>query len=286
VRGNQLCVTLRLSKRLAEAAEPLDPVADATQGAVQAVPQPVRDVLDGVWLGAPLHPALTDVPLGAWTAAALLDVAGSESADAALAVGVLAAVPAALTGLNDWSHLKDEPKRLGVVHALLNTMALTLNIGSLALRRSGNRGLGRMLSGIGYLGVLFSAHLGGQLSFGYGVRVNRTAWESPRERYAPVLDESELAGDALRRVELEGEAVVVARSEQTGKVCAIAATCSHLGGPLDEGERDGDTVICPWHGSRFDLCSGEVEGGPAVFPQPRYEARVRAGKIELRASRE
>ena len=254
--------------------------------AVQAVPQPVRDVLDGVWLGAPLHPALTDVPLGAWTAAGLLDVAGSESADAALAVGVLAAVPAALTGLNDWSHLKDEPKRLGVVHALLNTMALTLNIGSLALRRSGNRGLGRMLSGIGYLGVLFSAHLGGQLSFGYGVRVNRTAWESPRERYAPVLDESELAGDALRRVELEGEAVVVARSERTGEVCAIAATCSHLGGPLDEGERDGDTVICPWHGSRFDLCSGEVEGGPAVFPQPRYEARVRAGKIELRASRE
>ena len=286
MRGNQLCVTLRLSKRLAEAAEPLDPVADATQGAVQAVPQPMRDVLDGVWLGAPLHPALTDVPLGAWTAAGLLDVAGSESADAALAVGVLAAVPAALTGLNDWSHLKDEPKRLGVVHALLNTMALTLNIGSLALRRSGNRGLGRMLSGIGYLGILFSAHLGGQLSFGYGVRVNRTAWERPPEQYAPVLDESELAGDALRRVELEGEAVVVARSERTGEVCAIAATCSHLGGPLDEGERDGDTVICPWHGSRFDLCSGEVEGGPAVFPQPRYEARVRAGKIELRASRE
>src|SRR5437763_15805309 len=279
-------MSLRLSKRLAEVAEPLEPAADVVQGAVKAVPQPVRDALDGVWLGAPLHPALTDVPLGAWTAAALLDLVGSEAADAALAVGILGAVPAAATGLNDWSHLQGETRRLGLVHALLNTMGLTLNIGSLALRRTGSRGLGRVLSAVAYAGTTFSAHLGGQLSFGYGVRVNRTAWESPRERYAPVLDESELAGDALRRVELEGEAVVVARSERTGEVCAIAATCSHLGGPLDEGERDGDTVICPWHGSRFDLCSGAVEGGPAVFPQPRYEARVRAGKIELRASRE
>ena len=278
-------MTLRLSKRLAEVAEPLEPAADAVQSAVKTVPQPVRDVLDGVWLGAPLHPALTDVPLGAWSAAALLDVVGSDSADAALAVGVLAAVPAAATGLNDWSHLKGEPQRLGLVHALLNTMALTLNIGSLALRRNGNRGLGRMLSGVGYLGVLFSAHLGGQLSFGLGVRVNRTAWESPSDSYTPVLDESELEGGRLCRAEVDGDAVLVTRSMRTGEVCAIAATCSHLGGPLDDGERDGDTVVCPWHGSRFDVCRGEVEGGPAVFPQPRYEARVRAGRVELRAAR-
>ena len=77
--------------------------------------------------------------------------------------------------------------------------------------------------------------------------------------------------------------MLVARAEGTSEVCAIAATCTHLGGPLDEGERDGNTVICPWHGSRFDLCSGEVEGGPAVYPQPRYETRLRAGKVEIRA---
>jgi nitrite reductase/ring-hydroxylating ferredoxin subunit len=277
-------VTLRLSKRLAAAAEPLDSVADAAQGAVRGVPQPVRDVLDGVWLGAPLHPALTDVPLGAWTAAALLDVIGSESADAALTVGVFAAVPAAATGLNDWSHLRGEPKRLGIVHALLNTVGLALNVASLLQRRSGNRGLARVLSGSAYLGALLSAHLGGQLSFGLGIRVNRTAWETPSDDYAPVLDDSALAHGRLCRVELDGKAVVVTRSERTGEICAIAATCSHLGGPLDEGERDGDTVVCPWHGSRFDLCSGDVEGGPAVFPQPRFEARVRDGRIELRAA--
>ena len=250
---------LRLTKHLADLAEPLDDYAEPVQEAVHAVPQPVRDVLDGVWFGNPLHPALTDVPLGAWSAAFALDLVGSEAADGALAVGILGAVPAALTGLNDWSHLKDDARRIGTVHALVNSAGLTLNVLSLAARR------------------------GGHLSFGLGVRVNRTAFESPRDRYAPVCEESELNGGKLVGVELEGESVVASRSEESGEVCAIAATCSHLGGPLDEGKRDGDTVMCPWHGSRFDLCSGEVRGGPAVYPQPRYEARVRAGKVEIRA---
>jgi len=279
-------VTLRFSRRLAGLARPLDAVADPVQDAVKALPRPVRDALDGVWLGAPLHPALTDVPLGAWTAAAALDVAGSRAADGALLVGVLGAVPAAVTGLNDWSHLRDDSRRLGMVHALLNTVGLTLNIASLVARRGGRRGRARLLSGVAYGGALLAAHLGGQLSFGVGVRVNRTAFESPRESFAPVCDESELEGGRLVGVELEGEAVVIARSETSGEVCALAGTCSHLSGPLAEGEREGDTVVCPWHGSRFDLCSGDVEGGPAVFPQPRYETRVRAGKVEIRAARD
>lgn len=258
---------------------------DAVQEAVTAVPQRVRDVLDGVWLGAPLHPVLTDVPLGAWTAAAVLDVVGHEAADDALAIGVLAALPTAVTGLNDWSYLKGETRRVGVVHALVNTAGLTLNLASLALRRSGNRRVARILSGVAYAGTIYSAHLGGRLSFGYGVRVNHTAFEHPRERYAPVVDESELDDGGLHGVELDGEKVVVARCDD-GEVCAISAVCSHMGGPLDEGKREGDTVICPWHGSRFDLRTGAVEGGPAVFPQPRYETRIRAGKVEIRAARD
>jgi nitrite reductase/ring-hydroxylating ferredoxin subunit len=277
---------LRLTKHVADLAEPLDDFADPVQEAVNAVPQPVRDVLDGVWFGNPLHPALTDVPLGAWSAAFALDLVGSESADGALAVGILGAVPAALTGLNDWSHLKDDARRIGTVHALVNSAGLALNVLSLMARRGGHRGLGRLLSTVAYGGALFSAHLGGHLSFGLGVRVNRTAFESPRDRYAPVCDESELNGGKLVGVELEGESVVVSRSEKSGEVCAIAATCSHLGGPLDEGKRDGDTVTCPWHGSRFDLCTGEVQGGPAVYPQPRYETRIRSGKVEIRIAKE
>jgi nitrite reductase/ring-hydroxylating ferredoxin subunit/uncharacterized membrane protein len=277
---------LRLTKQLAELAEPLDEVSEPVQGAVTAVPKPIRDVLDGVWFGNPLHPALTDVPIGAWTAAFVLDLAGSDSADDALKVGILGAVPAALTGLNDWSHLKDDARRIGTIHALLNGTSLTLNVASLAARRGGLRRFGRLLSGVAYAGTLVSAHLGGHLSFGLGVRVNRTAFESPRDRFAPVCEESELNGGKLVGVELEGESVVLSRSEETGEVCAIAATCSHLGGPLDEGKREGDTVVCPWHGSRFDLCSGEVRGGPAVYPQPRYETRVRAEKVEIRIAKE
>jgi nitrite reductase/ring-hydroxylating ferredoxin subunit/uncharacterized membrane protein len=277
---------LRLTKQLADLAEPLDEIADPVQEAVNAVPQSLRDVLDGVWFGNPLHPALTDIPIGAWSAAFVLDLAGSEAADQALAVGILGAIPAALTGLNDWSHLKDDARRIGTVHALLNSMGLALNVASYVARRDGHRGLGRMLSGVAYAGTLFSAHLGGHLSFGLGVRVNRTAFETPRDRFAPVCEEEDLNGGKLVGVELEGESVVVSRSEEAGEVCAIAATCSHMGGPLEEGKRDGDTVVCPWHGSRFDLCSGEVRGGPAVYPQPRYETRVRAGKVEIRAAKD
>lgn len=165
--------SLRLTKQLSDLAEPLDEVADPLQDAVNALPKPVRDVVDGVWLGNPPHPALTDIPLGAWTAAFALDLVGSEAADDALA---------------------------------------------------GHRGLGRVLSGVAYAGAAFSAHLGGHLSFGLGVRVNRTAFESPRDRYAPVCEESELNGGKLVGVELEGESVVIARSEESGEVCAIAAS--------------------------------------------------------------
>jgi nitrite reductase/ring-hydroxylating ferredoxin subunit len=97
---------------------------------------------------------------------------------------------------------------------------------------------------------------------------------------------ADLNGGKLVGVELEGESVVVARSDETGEVCAISAVCSHMGGPLADGKREGDTVICPWHGSKFDLCTGDVTGGPAVYAQPRYEARLRAGKVEIRAAKD
>jgi nitrite reductase/ring-hydroxylating ferredoxin subunit/uncharacterized membrane protein len=282
-------MSLRFARRLADGAAFLDPVSDALQAAVKTVPKPVRNVLDGVWLGVPLHPALTDVPLGSWTAAVALDALDSlsgsdtfaDAADAAVAVGVLGAVPAAATGLNDWSWLRGDSKRIGTVHAILNSTGLALNVASLLLRRRGSRGTGRTLSALAYGGALVSAHLGGILSFGLGVRVNRTAFESPEHEWVAVLGEDEPQGPELKRVEVDGEPVAVGRSTGGG-ICAIAAHCSHLGGPLEQGERTGDVVTCPWHGSQFDLCSGDVLAGPAVFPQPVYETRVVDGRIELR----
>ena len=100
-------------------------------------------------------------------------------------------------------------------------------------------------------------------------------------QFIVVLEEGELEAGAMRAVDLDGTHVLVSHSDDGG-LCAIANTRTHRGGPLNEGDRDGDVVTCPWHGSRFDLCSGEVLRGPAREPQRRFEARLREGRIEVR----
>jgi nitrite reductase/ring-hydroxylating ferredoxin subunit/uncharacterized membrane protein len=266
------------------------PLAERLQPLIRRAVAPplIRNSLDGVWIGAPLHPALTDVPVGSWTAALLLDGAAvltadealADAADRALAVGTLAALPAAATGLNDLRDLTGQSRQVAMVHALLNVAGLSLSAASLACRRAGRRGLARGLSAAGYLISSSAAHLGGQLSFGLGIRVNRTVGQTVSESFVAVLDAAELSDQEVREVELDGVPVLLARS-QSGQVCALANTCTHLGGPLSEGSRDGDTITCPWHGSRFDLCTGAVLDGPAVFAEPRLSARVRDEKIEV-----
>ena len=287
-----------LMQRVVEALPFLDDIAEGVQPKVQeavdAGGATARNVLDGVWLEAPLHPALTDVPVGSWTAALVfdgLDVAtGKESvrhaADASLVFGTLGALGAAVTGLSDWRYLSGGSRRMGVAHGLLNTIGLVLSVVSLVLRATGRRNAGRLTFLAGYSVSGTAAHLGGELSYNYGLRVNRNAFEGDGpEEFVAVLDEAELPQNGTRGVEVDGTGILLSRSSG-GEVCAISSVCSHHGGPLEEGEREGDTVICPWHGSRFDLCSGGVINGPAVFPQPRYETRVRDGRIEVRATEE
>jgi nitrite reductase/ring-hydroxylating ferredoxin subunit/uncharacterized membrane protein len=281
---------LTVASRLAASQRWVDPLADRLQPLIKRAVSnpPVHNFLDGVWLGAPLHPPLTDVPVGAWTTALLLDTGSAVTGDAelaaaadrALAVGTIAAVPTALTGLNDLRDLTGPSRRIAMVHALANVVGLSLSTASLVYRRTGRRGLARGLSGLGYLTSSAAAHLGGKLAFELGTRVNHTMGQAVPKSFVAVLDEAELQGDELRRVDVDGVPVLLARS-QAGELCALANTCTHLGGPLAYGSREGDTVTCPWHGSRFDIRSGEVVEGPAVFPQPRLETRVREGKIEI-----
>jgi len=281
---------LSFAVRFAASQRWADPLAKWLQPLIKRAVSapPVHDLLDGVWLGAPLHPPLTDVPIGAWTTALLLDTGSVLSgdrdlgvaADRALAVGTLAAVPTAVTGLNDLRDLTGQSRRIAMVHAVANVVGLSLTTASLVYRHTGRRGLARGLSGLGYATSSVAAHLGGELSFGLGIRVNRTMGEVAPRAFVAVLDEGELRGEELRRVDVDGVPVLVAR-DRAGEVCALANTCTHLGGPLADGSREGDTVACPWHGSRFDLRSGAVVEGPAVFEQPRFETRVRDGKIEI-----
>jgi nitrite reductase/ring-hydroxylating ferredoxin subunit/uncharacterized membrane protein len=286
-------MTLKLAERVATSQTWLDGLSDRLQplvrDAVAGTGRRGADLLDGVWLGAPLHPALTDVPVGALTAAVTLDgvatVTGSQTierqADGALAVSVVGALAAATTGLSDWRYMRGEKRRLAAAHGLLNVVGLAFNVTSLGLRLGGRRRAGRVSSALGFAVAGAAAHFGGELSFGMGVRVNQAQPGARPSEFEAVLDESRLHDASMQRVDVAGEAVLVTRSA-SGDLCAIANTCSHFGGPLAEGEREGDIVVCPWHGSRFDVCSGEVKGGPAVFPQPRFEARARDGKIEVR----
>ncbi len=288
-------MTLEFAERLAASQTWLDGVSDRLQpiirNTVARTGRQTADLLDGVWLGAPLHPALTDVPVGALTAAVTLDAVGvatrsravDRQADGALAVSVAAALAAAATGLSDWRYMRGEKRRLAAGHGLLNVVGVAFNATSLGLRMADRRRAGQVSSALGFAVAGMAAHLGGQLSFGMGVRVNQAQGGTAPREFQGVLDESELEGIAMREVDVEGEAVLVTHST-SGELCAIANTCSHFGGPLAEGEREGDVVVCPWHGSRFDVCTGKVRGGPAVFPQPRFESRVRNGKIEVRRS--
>ena len=287
-----------ISQRVVEALPFLDTIADGVQPKVREVVDEsgtaVRNALDGRWIEVPLHPVLTDVPVGSWTAALVFDGldaatdsrAARNAADASLLMGVLAAFGAAVTGLSDWRHLSGGSRRMGVAHGLLNVIGLLLSVVSLLLRATGRRNAGRVTFLAGYSVSGMAAHLGGELSYNYGLRVNRNAFlpEGP-EDFVPVLDEEDLPQSGTRKVEVDGAGVLLSRSSGGG-VCAISSVCSHLGGPLEQGDREGDTVVCPLHGSRFDLCSGKVLQSPAVFPQSRYETRVREGKIEVRAARE
>jgi nitrite reductase/ring-hydroxylating ferredoxin subunit/uncharacterized membrane protein len=288
-------MTKTLTQSIADAIPYLDALSERiqpkVQDAVEAGGVHVSNALDGVWFEVPLHPVLTDVPIGSWTAAVTFDaldlVTGARAmrnaADATLALGVAGGFAAAAVGLSDWRYTSGGARRTGMAHALFNSVGLSLSIASLVLRAMDRRGAGRLALLAGFSCTGIGAHIGGELSYKYGLRVNRNVFEAPGpEEFQPVLDEGELTGTQMRRVEIDGAGVLLTRSS-SGEVCAIAATCNHFSGPLEEGDWEGDTVVCPWHGSRFDLCSGEALGGPAVFPQSVYETRVREGKIEVRA---
>jgi nitrite reductase/ring-hydroxylating ferredoxin subunit/uncharacterized membrane protein len=287
-----------LSERIVEALPFLDRVAEGVQPrvqeAVEAGGTTARNVLDGVWFEAPLHPALTDVPVGSWTAALVFDgldaATGSRAmrnaADASVAMGVLGGLAAATTGLSDWRYLSGGSRRMGVAHGLLNAIGLVLSVVSLVLRATGRRNAGRLAFLAGYSISGVATHIGGELSYSYALRVNRNVFQgSGPDEFVPVLDEEELPREGMRRVEVDGAGILLSRSSG-GEVCAISSVCGHFGGPLEQGDREADTVVCPWHKSRFHLCSGEAIDGPATFPQSRYEARVRDGKIEVKAAEE
>jgi nitrite reductase/ring-hydroxylating ferredoxin subunit/uncharacterized membrane protein len=270
-------------------------LSEAAQQAVQKLfeaggpaGQQVADVLHGTPAGHPLHPAVTDIPVGAWTAALVLDALAangrdelSPGADVAIGVGLAGALAAISTGLADWKELDTKPLRVGLIHGMLNFSATALYATSLALRKNGAREAGRNTAFAAYGLVILAGYLGGDLVYRDQIGVSHANPVWTPLKWAPALREGELAEGQLRRVAIGDRQIMLAR--QNGQVYALEAACSHLGGPLDDGKLEDGCVVCPWHGSRFELASGEPVDGPAAIPQPCFETRVRDGQIEVRA---
>jgi uncharacterized membrane protein len=234
--------------RLSDQIQPL--VQDAFKSAGPAGRE-VKNILHGTWLGHPLHPALTDVPLGAWTAALALDAMESISgrrelaagADAAIAVGLVGAAGAAVTGLTDWSETNGLARKVGILHGLLNVGATALYTTSLILRRKQKRNAGVGFAMLGYAVSSASAYLGGHLVFSEQIGVNHAAAQEMPKEFVPVLPDAELREGEMKRADAGGVPVLLVRLE--GEVCALAHTCSHLGGPLSEG-----TLAAMWSNVR------------------------------------
>lgn len=268
----------------------LDATAEVALNQQNPVAQKVRNVLHGTWLGHPLHPLLTDVPLGAWSASTVLDLyefsTGDETfspgADAAVGIGLIGAGAAAVAGMNDWQFTNDKPKRVGALHAILNIGATLCYLGSWFQRRSGQRREGIITGLAGFCLSMAGAYLGGHLVYKEKIGVNHAPQELPT-KFTAVLDEKDLPEGKLKRAEVDDIPIVLMR--RGGRIFALANTCAHLGGPLSEGKLEGMCVRCPWHGSVFSFEDGRAIEGPTAFPQPCFETRVRDAKIEVRAMR-
>ncbi len=244
--------------------------------------QRLKNFLNGVWLGHPLHPILKDIPVGAWTTALLFDALRMDrAADVAILFGLAGATGSAVTGLVDWSDTYGRAQRLGIGHAAFNITSTLFYAASSAIRPM-NRPVGKALSLVGYAMMAVGAYIGGHLVFAEQIGVNHAAAQELPHDFVAVLPDAELIEGEKKRVDAKGVPVLLVRRD--AKIFALLETCSHLGGPLAEGTLKDGSVICPWHASRFSLDDGKVLDGPATQPQPRFETRVVNGQIEVRAT--
>jgi nitrite reductase/ring-hydroxylating ferredoxin subunit/uncharacterized membrane protein len=265
--------------------EALDPVGEQVGKLARQATKPLKGLLSGSWLGHPLHPALTDVTIGTLTSALLLDWLGGEDSRPAarrlIGIGLLSATPVVASGASDWGDAEpgdESVRRIGIVHATSNALATTLFAASYAARRRGADGRLLALAGGAALGA--GGYLGGHLAFAEGIGVDHTVFEEGGEGWTDVLAEAALADGRPRCVEADGTAVMVVKRQ--GTLFALSDHCSHLGGPLHEGTVTDAEITCPLHESVFALRDGSLIHGPAAYPQPAWDARTRAGRVEVR----
>lgn len=252
----------------------------------------LSNLLHGTWLGHPLHPLLTALPIGAVATTLVLDAATvlpgrrgglRDAAGLSLGVGIVGNLGAAATGLNDWQYTHEQSRRVGMVHGALNAVATGLFIASWWDRRRGRHVRGAAATALGYGITMASGYLGASLVYRAGTGVDRSgARLTSAAGWTPVLSASTLEAGAPRRVDAAGVALVLLRDGE--QVVAVGERCPHLGAPMVDGWMDRGRVVCPWHGSTFEPGTGQVLRGPATAPLPCYPTRVREGMVEVRGT--
>lgn len=238
--------------------------------------RPIKDFLNGTWLGHPVHAVVTDVPIGALTVSIIADLLGQPIvADVSMLVGVLAMVAAAVTGAADYSDIDGSARNRATVHSAIMTGSLVVYAISLLMRNGqpADRLVPVLLAGLAYVLLAVGAAIGGDLVYLIGTNVDRHAWRGTGTKWIP-LDLGGLAdipqgGPTRLRAGVNELAVI----RDGDRILAVHGQCAHAGGPLGEGVVVDGAIECPWHGSRFRLSDGHVVRGPAAYDQPAYEVR-------------
>ncbi len=245
--------------------------------------RPLKDFLNGTWIGHPLHAAATDIPIGALLLTVILDVLGqTAAADVALVVTILFMLAAAVTGAADYTDTDGAARVRATVHSTLMVVALLLLLISLALRATGgtDRTIAVALSFIGFLIVTAGAFVGGDVVYLFGNMVSRHAFRGSGTKWVKldtgaVADLATIPEATPTRMKAGVNDLVLVRVGDS--VHALHAVCAHAGGPLAEGTVVDGCIECPWHASRFRLTDGRLRQGPALYDQPAYEIRAAEG---------
>jgi nitrite reductase/ring-hydroxylating ferredoxin subunit/uncharacterized membrane protein len=275
--------------RVLESASPLDEPAKALGRGVRSLisGSGLKGLLSGTWLGHAVHPMMTDVVIGSFMSASLLDFLAPDqdgvASERLIATGLAAYLPTAAAGFNDWADTEiadDQVRRVGLAHANINALAALLYVASLTARRRDQRGKGTVLGAAGMTVLMAGGYLGGHLSLNKAIGPDQTAFDPGPTDWTPTVDESQLPEGRPIRVVVEDTPVLVLHEGES--IFAIHDRCSHRGCSLSNGELQGNEIVCACHGSRFDLRDGSLRGGPATVPQPAFQVRRNEGRVEVR----
>jgi nitrite reductase/ring-hydroxylating ferredoxin subunit/uncharacterized membrane protein len=238
----------------------------------------------------PLHPMLIVYPFAFLTGAFGFSVAAAvakkrELRDVAgylIPTGIAAGLVAAVPGIVDYVTVvppQSSGKERARKHALLNTTALGLFVASWLLERTGRRGTASLcLQGLGSAVMSVAGFLGGTLVSRNQISVdhryaNAGRWQEETRAHAGsralTSAAAPLGVDQMKLVHVDEARIVVAHTDSG--YAAFQDRCTHKGGPLSDGVLICGTVQCPWHGSQFDVHTGQVKCGPATKNITTYE---------------